>query len=153
MFINKRLLIIVGVAMVILLGATGFGLAFAFSHMYQASTTSNTPTVTPSVTSLKAVNKICVQGIIKSLGSQSFMVSENQGKKTVTVNVDGQTTFAKRGGQVSLAFSDLIVGDKVRVNVQGQCGKQDLTVLAQRVIVLPAAGSPTPTASPTAANG
>ena len=81
------------------------------------------------------------------------MVSENQGKKTVTVNVDGQTTFAKRGGQVSLAFSDLIVGDKVRVNVQGQCGKQDLTVLAQRVIVLPAAGSPTPTASPTAANG
>jgi len=65
--------------------------------------------------------------------------------------VNDQTTYAKHGGQASVSFTDLVVGDKVRVNVEGQCNKQDTTVVAQGVMVVTSTGSPssTPVASPT----
>src|SRR5260370_6504 len=85
-FINRRVLIIIGVATVVLVGAISFTLAFAFSHVNanQGSAASDTPTVVPPVTA------------------------------------------------------------------QGPCGRQDATVLAQTVTVLPAVGSPTPVASSSA---
>ncbi len=144
MFISKRVLIIIGVVAVILAGTASFGLAFAFSHMNQASTSSDTPAAVPSVTVQKTGKVACVQGVIQSLGSQSFVVSANRGKKNVTVNVNDQTTYAKQKSQASLSFTDLVVGDKVRVNVEGQCNKQDTTVVAQSVVVVSPAGSPTP---------
>lgn len=150
MFIGKRVLIIIGVAAVILVGAVSFILAFAFSHVNanQASTASDTPTVVQPVTTQKTGNRACLLGIIQSLGNQSFVVSANQGKRTVTVNVNAQTTYVERGSQMSLSFTNLTVGEKVRVTAQGPCGRQDTTVLAQTVTMVPAVASPTPVASP-----
>ncbi len=151
MFISKRVLIIIGVVLVVLAGAISFTLAYAFSHTNQVSTVTDTPTALPSVTSNKTGNGACIQGVIQSLGNQSFLVAENKGKRTVTVNVNNQTTYDRHGGQASLSFTDLVVGDKVRVSVEGQCNKQETTVVAQGVIVLTATGSPnsTPVVSPT----
>lgn len=153
MFVSRRVLIIIGVATVILVGAISFTLAFAFSHVNanQAATASDIPTVVPPVTTQRTGNRACLLGIIQSLGKQSFVVSTNQGKRTITVNVNDQTTYVERGSQTSLSFTTLTVGEKVRVTVQGPCGKQDTTVLAQTVTVLPAVGSPTPVASSSAA--
>jgi hypothetical protein len=151
-FISRRVLIIIGVATVVLVGAISFTLAFAFSHVNanQASTASDTPTVVPPVTTQKTGNRACPLGVIQSLGNQSFVVSANQGKRTITVNVNDQTTYVERGSQASLSFTNLTVGEKVRVTAQGPCGRQDATVLAQTVTVLPAVGSPTPVASSSA---
>lgn len=148
MFISRRILIIIGVATVVLVGAISFTLAFAFSHVNanQAATAGDIPTVVPSVTTQKTGNRACLLGVIQSLGNQSFVVSTNQGKRTITVNVNDQTTYVERGSQGSLSFTTLTVGEKVRVTAQGPCGKQATTVLAQTVTVLPAVGSPTPVA-------
>jgi hypothetical protein len=72
------------------------------------------------------------------------------GIRTITVNVNNQTTYVERGSQASLSFTNLTVGEKVRVTAQGPCGRQDTAVLAQTVTVLPAVGSPTPVASSSA---
>src|SRR5438876_6941055 len=132
-FISKRVLIISGIVAVVLTGVIGFGLAFAFSHKNQASTQSATPTTVTTVTSGQ---RACILGIVQSLGNQSFVVSANQGKRVVTVTVNNQTTYAKHGSQASLSFSDLGVGDKVRVTEQGQCNRKDTAVLAQSVVIL-----------------
>ncbi len=152
MFISKRVLIIIGVATVVLVGAISFTLAFAFSHVNanQASTTSQTPAVALPATTQKTGNRACLLGTIQSLGNQSFVVTANQGTRTVTVNVNDQTTYVERGSQASLAFTTLTVGEKVKVTAQGPCGRQVTTVLAQTVTVLPAVGSPSPVASPSA---
>lgn len=149
MFTSKRILIIIGVVTVVIVGGLSFGLAYALTHMNQASTASDSPTVTavPPVTTPKPGNRACVLGIIQSVGSQSFVVSANLGKRTVTVNVDNQTTYARGGSRTSLSFTGLAVGDRVRVIAQGLCGRRDTTVVAQSVTVLPAA-SPTPAVSP-----
>ena len=153
MFISKRVLIIIGVATVVLVGAISFTLAFAFSHVNanQPVTASDTPTVVlPSAT--QKIGRACLLGTIQSLGNQSFVVTANQGARTVTVNVNAQTTYVERGSQASLSFTTLTVGAKVRVTAQGPCGRQVTTVVAQSVTVLPAAGSPTPVASLAAAS-
>ncbi len=150
MFISKRVLIIIGVAAVVLVGAISFTLAFAFSHV-NANQASETPTVVLPSTTQKTGSRACLLGTIQSLGNQSFVVTANQGKRTVTVNVNAQTAYVERGSQASLSFTTLTVGEKVRVTAQGPCGKPDTTVLAQTVTVLPAVGSPTPVASPSAA--
>ncbi|HKF35839.1 MAG TPA: hypothetical protein VKB35_02970 [Ktedonobacteraceae bacterium] len=152
MFISKRVLIIIGVAAVVLVGAISFTLAFAFSHVNanQPATASDTPTVVLPSTTQKAGSRACLLGTIQSLGNQSFVVNANQGTRTVTVSVNAQTTYVERGSQASLSFTTLTVGEKVRVTAQGPCGKQVTTVLAQSVTVLPAAGNPTPATSPAA---
>src|SRR5258707_14778725 len=123
-FINRRVLIIIGVATVVLVGAISFTLAFAFSHVNanQGSAASDTPTVVPPVTTQKTGNRACPLGVIQSLGNQSFVVSANQGKRTITVNVNDQTAYVERGSQASLSFTNLTVGEKVRVTAQGPCG-------------------------------
>ncbi len=152
MFISKRILIISGVAAVILAAVIGFGFAFAFSHANQASSQDTTPSDTSTaVASVTTSQRACVLGVVQSLSSQSFVVSANQGKRIVTVNVNDQTMYTKHGSQASFTFVNLVVGDKVRVTVQGQCNRRDTSVLAQSVVVLTSTGNPgaLPTASPT----
>ena len=150
-FISKRILIISGIVAVVLTGVIGFGFAFAFSHANQASTPSATPTTVGSLTSVAPGQRACILGIVQSLGNQSFVVSANQGKRVVTVTVNGQTTYTKLGNQASLSFADLGVGNRVRVTAQGQCAKKDTTIVAQSIAVLTDAGGSTPiaTGSPT----
>ena len=155
MFISKRILIISGIVAVILAGVIGFGFAFAFSQINQASTQNATPTDAPttvrSVTSVTSGQRACILGIVQSLSNQSFVVSANQGKRVVTVTVTDQTTYSKHGNQASSSFTDLAVGNKVRVTAQGQCNRKDTAVVAQSVTVLASTGGLTPiaTASPT----
>jgi hypothetical protein len=150
-FLSKRVLISSAIVAVVLAGVIGFGFAFAFSHANQASTLSNTPTAVASVTSVTTGQRACILGVVQSLSNQSFVVSANQGKRIVTVTVNVQTTYAKHGSQASLSFSDLGVGDKVRVTAQGQCNRKDTAVVAQSVVILTSPGNPgaIPTASPT----
>ncbi len=155
MFISKRVLIISGVAAVTLAAVIGFGFAFAFSHANQVSsqdtTPSDTSTAVASVTNVTTSQRACVLGVVQSLSSQSFVVSANQGKRIVTVTVNDQTMYTKHGSQASFTFVNLVVGDKVRVTVQGQCNRRDTSVLAQSVMVLTSTGNPgaLPTSSPT----
>lgn len=152
MFISRRVLIISGVAAVIFAGIIGFGLAFAFSHANQASSQDTTPSDTSTaVASVTTSQRACILGVVQSLSSQSFVVNANQGKRIVTVTVNDQTTYAKHGSQASFTFVNLVVGDKVRVTVQGQCNRRDTSVLAQSVMVLTSTGNPgaLPTSSPT----
>jgi hypothetical protein len=154
-FISKRILIISGIVAVILAGVIGFGFAFAFSQINQASTQNTTPTDAPStvgsVTSVTSGQRACILGIVQSLSNQSFVVSANQGKRVVTVTVTDQTTYSKHGNQASSSFADLAVGNRVRVTSQGQCNRKDTAVVAQSVTVLASKGGLTPiaTASPT----
>jgi Domain of unknown function (DUF5666) len=154
-FISKRILIISGIVAVILAGVIGFGFAFAFSQINQASTQNATPTDAPttvgSVTSVTSGQRACILGIVQSLSNQSFVVSANQGKRVVTVTVTDQTTYSKHGNQASSSFADLAVGNRVRVTAQGQCNRKDTAVVAQSVTVLASTGGLTPiaTASPT----
>jgi len=154
-FISKRVLIISGIVAVILAGVIGFGFAFAFSQINQASTQNATPTNAPttvgSVTSVTSGQRACILGIVQSLSNQSFVVSANQGKRVVTVTVTDQTTYSKHGNQASSSFADLAVGNRVRVTAQGQCTRKDTAVVAQSVTVLASTGGLTPiaTASPT----
>jgi hypothetical protein len=152
-FFSKRVLIISGIVAVVLAGVLGFGFAFAFSHANQdqASTPSDTPTTVASVTSVTIDQRACVLGVVQSLSNQSFVVSANQGKRILTVTVNDQTMYAKHGSKASFSFVNLVVGDQVRVNAQGQCNKKDTTVLAQSVVVLTSIGNPgaIPTTSPT----
>lgn len=55
-----------------------------------------------------------VTGLIKSLGSNSFVFSLLGNRGDVTVNYDGNTKFINRRG-VAISSSDINVGDRVRV--------------------------------------
>src|SRR5260370_32994687 len=81
-FINRRVLIIIGVATVVLVGVISFTLAFAFSHVNanQASTASDTLTEFPPVTTQKIGNRASPLGVIQSLGNKAFVVTGNQGR-------------------------------------------------------------------------
>ena len=123
MFISKRVLIISGIAAVILAGCIGLGLAFAFSHMNQASSQQATPTEIPTIigssTNNSSGQRACIIGIVQSISGQSFVVSANQGKRVVTVTVNDQTAYSKHGNQASLSFTDLGVGNRVRITASG----------------------------------
>lgn len=148
MFISKRVLIISGITAVILAGCIGLGLAFAFSHMNQASSQQTTPTEIPtfigSSTNNSSGQRACIIGIVQSISSQSFVVSANQGKRVVTVTVNDQTAYSKHGNQASLSFRGLGVGNKVRITAQGQCNREETTVMAQSVTILAVVGGLTP---------
>src|ERR1700730_10778808 len=124
MYISKRVLIIVGVTAVILVGI--FGFIFAYMLFQSNSATANVNTTTPPPTStLTATPKpgvrACALGVITSIqstGTQSFVVSESKGKQTVTVTVNAQTIIHKRGITAPLSFTDLMVGQQVRVTAQ-----------------------------------
>ena len=155
MFVSRRVLLISGIVAVFLAGVLGFGFAFAFSHMNQASTQqvspANIPTVAGSATNVASGQRACILGIVQSLSNQSFVVSANQGKRVVTVTVNDQTAYSKHGNQASSTFADLAVGNRVRVTAQGLCNRKETTVVAQSVAILASTGGLTPisTATPT----
>ncbi|HLX57085.1 MAG TPA: hypothetical protein VKR83_08695 [Ktedonobacteraceae bacterium] len=156
MFISRRMLIIIGVVGVLLLGALGFAFAFLLSQANASSSAAtSTPTVISTTPNPGKTNRACALGIVQSIDSQNqaFVVSESKGKKTVTITVNAQTAFHKRG-DAKFSFTSLAVGQQVRVTSQGVCDKTASTFAAQSITVvvsaLPAA-SPTPTASLTPA--
>ena len=155
MFISKRVLLISGIVAVILTSVIGFGFAFAFSQMNQASTQHASPIGIPTsvgaVTNVTSGQRACILGVVQSLSNQSFILSANQGKRVVTVTVNDQTTYSKHGNQAFTSFADLAVGNRVRVTSQGQCNRMETTVVAQSVLILASTGGLTPisTATPT----
>jgi hypothetical protein len=152
MFRSKRVLIISGIVAVTLAGVIGFGLAFAFSQADRASTQNIQPTDTPttvgSVTNVTSGQRACIIGVIQTLSSQSFVVSANQGKRVVTITVNDQTTYSKHGNQGTSSFSDLAIGNRVRVIAQGQCNRKETTVVAQSIAVLASTGGLKPNSTP-----
>src|SRR5450755_4676906 len=99
-FINKRLLIIIAIASIIILGSLGFVTALVLTQSNANATTSSaTPTPTPPASTPHATaNRICATGAIQSIDTQNqtFTVTETKGKKTITVTANSQTTYHKR---------------------------------------------------------
>ena len=153
MYISKRVLIIVGVTAVILVGILGFVFAYILSQSNSPTANINTTTPTSTITATpKPGVRACALGVITSIqstGTQSFVVSESKGKQTVTVTINAQTTIHKRGITAPLSFTDLMVGQQVRVTAQDACDKQASTFVAKNIQIMGATGSPTPIASPT----
>ena len=152
MFISKRVVILSGIAAVILAGCIGLGLAFVFSHMNQASSQQATPTEIPTIigssTNNSSGQRACIIGIVQSISGQSFVVSANQGKRVVTVTVNDQTAYSKHGSQ-TLSFTDLGLGNRVRITAQDQCNRKETTIMAQSVTILAVVGGLTPTITTT----
>ena len=148
MYISKRILIIVGVSAVILTGIIASVFAYILSQSNSSTATATAITPTPSITATpKPGVRACALGVIQSISNQSFVVAETGGQQTVTVTVNARTTFHKLGA--TLSFSDLMVGQQVRVTAQGPCDQQASSIVAKSVIVIAAKGKPTPTLSPT----
>ncbi len=154
MFISKRILIIVGVAGVLVIGALGFAFAFLLSQANASSSnnaaTTPTPVVATATPSPSAANRACASGVVQSRDSQhqAFVVSENKGSKTVTVTTNAQTVFHKRG-DTTFAFAGLTVGQRVRVTSQGACDRTTTAFVARAITVIVSSATPTPAASPT----
>ena len=114
MFVSKRIVIIAGVIVVVVMLTAGVGLAYAFSTLGQQNTAyaslsaTVTAAITPTVGAHKSTHKI--SGIIQSLGTSSFMLSINKGKKTVTVNVDTSTKYMHNGQKASFRSEERRVG-------------------------------------------
>ncbi|HVB75641.1 MAG TPA: hypothetical protein VNE38_19000 [Ktedonobacteraceae bacterium] len=146
MVISKRMLICIGIVGVIVLGALGFTFAFLISQVNASSSASATPTSTvAAATPAAKANRACALGIVQSINSQNqaIVVSEANGKKTVTVTVNATTTFHKHG-VAAASFSSLAVGQHVRVTAQGSCDRKASTFVAQAITVIMATASPTP---------
>lgn len=143
---NTRSMIIIGSLVVVLLGAAGFGLAFAVSHANSDSaiatptpTTAATVPTTPKTKNKKANKKYT--GIIQSLGTNSFTLMQAGKKaKSITVMVDDQTKYSGPNGRIS--FSNLQVGENV--TVKGTVDSQSQAFTASDVTVT-SSGNATPT--------
>lgn len=153
MFITKRILIITGIIVAVVMLTAGIGLAYAFTALGQQATAnanlSATATAAVVVPTPKAGPRR-VAGVIQSLGTSSFTMSVKRDKKTVTVtvNVDATTKYMHAGQTAS--FSDLQVGQTVVV--MGTVDAKALTVQATHVAISPPAAQPTttPTVNPAA---
>ncbi len=151
MFISKRKLLIVGVVVVVVMLAAGIGLAYAFSALGQANAANTnlsataTASTIASPTAQKPKNQHRVVGVIQSLGNQSFVLSVNQGKRTVTVAVSASTRYTNAGQ--AAAFSDLKVGETIAI--MGTYDAATSTAQATRVVISPKVATPTATATPT----
>lgn len=147
MYINRRVLIIVSASAVILVGIVAFISAYILTQSNSSTANANLITPTPTITATpKPGVRACALGVIQSIGNQSFVVAETGGQQMVTVTVNARTTFHKLG--VALSFTDLMVGQQVRVTAQGVCDQQASTFVAKNIIIIAAKGKPTPTASP-----
>lgn len=150
MFINKRILIAVAVLGILIVGGLGVTVLLLVSHSNaSASNLAVTPT-TPALTATPRLNanRVCATGVISSVDTQgqSFVVTE-KGAKTVTVTIDPQTTFHKRG-VTGATFSVVSVGQHVRVTAQGACDPTATTFAAKTITIV--VSNVTPSASPTA---
>ena len=148
---KKTLLIMIGVLAIILIGVTSLAIAFALANPSHASTVNVTPTATLTTAQGTSTKKLRLfTGVIQSLSAQGFVMMVN-GKKMTTVTVDSTTKYSSGSGPIT--FSNLIVGETVKV--RGTYDKSTLTVAALRVtIVTPTkkgTGTPSvkqPTATP-----
>ena len=143
---STRSIIIIGALIVVLLGAAGFGLAFAVSHANSGSasvtpTPTTVATVTTTTTTKNKKGNKKYTGVIQSLGTNSFVLMETGKKaKSITIMVDAQTKYSGPNGGIS--FSDLQFGENV--TVKGTLDSQGQTVTASDVMVT-SSGNATPT--------
>src|SRR5260370_41503165 len=88
----KRLLIMIGVLLILLVGVSVYTLAVLLPNTSQTSqsTLSTTPTqAAPTIIS----SAQGVIGTIESLGNQTFVIALANQKKTITVNVNDKTKY------------------------------------------------------------
>ena len=154
MFVSKRIMILVSVVVALVMLGLGVGLAYALSGWSQAST--NNTNISATATAVAVIKPTQgprngsrrVNGVIQSLGTSSFTISVDKGKRTVTVNVSTSTKYTHNGQSAS--FSDLQVGETV--TIMGAVDTATSTVQATRVVISPptkATGTPTPTPTAT----
>ena len=128
----KRLLIIIGVLLILLMGISIYAFAILLPNAAQTSLSTLTPTPTGTV-SIQISTVQRVVGTIQSLGNQTFVIAQTNGNKTVTVSVNDKTTYTTPTG--SATFRDLKIGELVEV--RGRADTLDTTtILAVRVIVM-----------------
>src|SRR5437867_4115067 len=113
---RNQLLIIIGVLTIIVLGLAIYTFAILLPGNNQSTAASVTPTpvTTPTVDSATKANKPKrYTGTIGAISNQTLTIL--RGKKTITVNVNGSTTYSTPNGK---SFSDLKVGQFVVVKGQ-----------------------------------
>ena len=131
----KRLLIIIGVLLILLIGVSTYAFAILLSNPAQTSLLPLTPSPTETIyTNISSVYRVV--GTIQSLGDQAFVIALTHENKTVTVSVNDKTTYATPNG--SATFSDLKVGEVVEVRTRTDT-LDTTTILAARIIVKSAA--------------
>jgi len=131
----KRLLIIIGVLLILLIGVSTYAFAILLSNPAQTSLLPLTPSPTETIyTNISSVYRVV--GTIQSLGDQTFVIALTHEHKTVTVSVNDKTTYATPNG--SATFSDLKVGEVVEVRTRTDT-LDTTTILAARIIVKSAA--------------
>lgn len=149
MFINKRILLVLGVLGVLIVGGLGISVLLLLTHANaSANNLAVTPTPALTVTPRLNANRACATGVITSIDAQgqTFVVTE-KGAKTVTVTTDSTTSFHKRGVK-SATFTALSVGEHVRVTSQSACDSTATTFAAKTITVV--VSNMLPGASPTA---
>lgn len=155
MFMSKRLVIILGIIVALVMLTTGIGLAYALTALNQQTTVNAHLSATATAAAAVVVptpkaGPRRVTGVIQALSTSSFTMAVKRNKKTVTVtvNVDATTIYMHSGQKA--AFSDLQVGQTVVV--MGTVDLKGLTIQATHVAISPVAAKPTttPTVSPTA---
>ena len=121
----KRLLIIIGIILILLIGVSTY--AFAILLPNAALTSTPTRAVTTQISSVYRV-----EGTIQSLGDHTFVIALTRENKTVTISVNDKTTYTTPNG--SATFNDLKVGELVEVRSRMDAFNTT-TILAVRVIV------------------
>ena len=140
---KKTLLIITGVLAVILIGVMSLVFAFILANPSRASTISATPTAT--LTNVQGIPTKKIRqftGVIQSLSAQGFVLLSGNGKKLTTVVVDNNTRYSSDTGP--LAFSNLAVGEAVKVRGTYNKSTQILTALRVTVATPTKKGTGTP---------
>jgi hypothetical protein len=129
---GKRLYFVLGVLLIVLVGA--FALIFAVLDPHAAQDTALAPlTPTPTgVVSAHVSNIRSVTGTIQALGNQSIVVALPHGNTTITVTVDALTTYTSANS--SVAFTTLKVGQTVYV--QGKLDQQGPAQITALSIVI-----------------
>lgn len=144
---KKTLLIITGVLAIILVGVMSLAFAFILANPSHASTISATPTATLTNVQGTPTRKMRqFTGVIQSLSAQGFVLLSGNGKKLTTVAVDSNTKYTSDTGPI--AFSNLAVGETVKVRGTYNKSTQILTALRVTVVTSTKKGTGTPTPTP-----
>ncbi|HLX40726.1 MAG TPA: DUF5666 domain-containing protein [Ktedonobacteraceae bacterium] len=139
---KKSVLIMLSVLAILLIGVISLAIAFALANPSHASTVNGTPTATLT-TAQGSTTKKTRQfiGVIQSLSAQGFVIVVN-GKKMTTVTVDNSTKYSSAEGPI--AFSNLIVGETVKVRGTYDNSTQTVTAIRVTVVTPTKKGSGTP---------
>jgi hypothetical protein len=130
---GKRLFLVLGVLLIVLVGAVAL---FFAALDPQAATTSAMAPLTPTptgVVSAQVSHVRRVTGTIQALGNQSFVVVLPHGNTTITIRVDALTSY--RTASSAASFTNLKVGQKIYVS--GKLDQHDpAQILAASVVIL-----------------